>query len=140
MIEQLFRTMKLQGLQVEASQIDTAERLLKLIGIAAKAACLTMQLVQARDGDDQRCVDIAFTSAEVEALEALNMQLEGKTVLQKNPHPPNSLAWAAWIIARLGGWDGYPSSRPPGPITFRNGIADFRAILTGWQLRDVCMP
>ncbi|MCP4381263.1 MAG: IS4 family transposase, partial [Hyphomicrobiales bacterium] len=31
MIEQLFRTMKLQGLQVEASQIDTAERLLKLI-------------------------------------------------------------------------------------------------------------
>lgn len=140
MIEQLFRVMKRQGLQVEASQIDTADRLLKLVTIAAKAACLTLQLVQARDGNDPRAIGIAFTPAEVEMLEALNAQLEGKTALQKNPHPHNSLARASWIIARLGGWDGYPSSRPPGPITFKNGIAYFRAIAKGWALRDVCMP
>jgi hypothetical protein len=41
--------------------------------------------------------------------------------LQSNPHPKASLAWAAWIIAKLGGWNGYASSKPPGPITFFNG-------------------
>lgn len=140
MIEQLFRVMKQQGLKLEASQIDSAERLLKLIAIAAKAACLTLQLVQARDGTDTRSAALVFAPAELETLAALTPTLEGKTALQKNPHPPNSLAWASWIIARLGGWDGYPSSRPPGPITFKNGIEYFRAIATGWDLRNVCMP
>ena len=140
MIEQLFRVMKQQGLQVEASQIETADRLLKLIGIAAKAACLTLQLVQARDVNDPRTADLAFSPTEVETLQALCPRLEGKTALQKNPHPRHSLAWASWIIARLGGWDGYPSSRPPGPITFKNGLEYFRAIATGWAIRDECMP
>lgn len=139
-IEQLFRVMKRQGLQVEASQLDSAERLLKLIAVAAKAACLTMMLVQARDGDDRRPAGLGFTATEVETLQALNTQLEGNTAKQTNPYPAQSLAWASWIIARLGGWDGYPSSRPPGPITFKNGIEYFQAIATGWALRDVCMP
>ena len=56
------------------------------------------------------------------------------------PHPVRSLAWAAWIIARLGGWKGYPSERPPGPITFKHGLDYFRACAAGWVLRDVCMP
>jgi len=140
MIEQLFRLMKLQGLKVEDSQLATADRLTKLIAIAAKAACLTLQLVQARDGNDTRPANIAFKPDEIDTLDALNTTLEGKTARQKNPHPTRSLAWAAWIVARLGGWDGYPSSRPPGPITFYNGIKQFRAIARGWALRNVCMP
>jgi len=39
-------------------------------------------------------------------LEALQVRLEGKTAKQKNPHPGHSIAWLAWIIARLGGWTG----------------------------------
>lgn len=140
MVEQLFRVMKQQGLKVEDSQLDSAAGLLKLIAVAAKAACLTLQLVQARDGSDPRPASLAFTPAEIETLQALNTRLEGKTAKQKNPHPSLGLAWAAWIIARLGGWDGYPSSRPPGPITFKDGIDYFRAIATGWDLRNVCMP
>jgi hypothetical protein len=140
MIEQLFRVMKLQGLNVEESQLATADRLLKLIAIAAKAACMTMQLVQAREGNDRRAAGITFKPDEIDVLEALTPTLEGKTARQKNPHPPRSLAWAAWTIARLGGWDGYPSSRPPGPITFNNGLEQFRALVRGWALRNVCMP
>jgi len=140
MIEQLFRVMKQQGLKVEDSQLDTADRLLKLIAIAAKAATLTLQLVQARDGNDRRPAALAFGPDEIGALEAVNDRVEGPTALQKNPHPTHSLAWAAWIIARLGGWDGYRSSRPPGPITFKNGIEYFHAIATGWSLKNVCMP
>jgi hypothetical protein len=136
-IEQFFRTLKQQGLQLEDSQLANAERLLKLTAIAAKAAAVIMQLVQARDGAAAQPAEIAFTPAEIDTLQVLLPQLEGKTALQKNPHPPRSLAWAAWIIAKLGGWDGYPRSKPPGPITFRHGLDDFRSIARGWSLRDV---
>jgi Transposase DDE domain len=136
-IEQFFRTLKQQGLQLEDSQIETSDRLLKLTAIAARAACTIMQLVQARDGGSLQDASIIFTPAEIKALHALVPTLEGKTELQKNPHPPQSLAWAAWAVAKLGGWDGYPKSTPPGPITFRHGLEHFRSIARGWQLRDV---
>jgi hypothetical protein len=136
-IEQFFRTLKQQGLQIEDSQLDSAEKLIKLTAIAAKAAAVIMQLVQARDGKSAQSAEIAFTPAEIDTLHALLPELEGKTALQKNPHPPRSLAWAAWIIAKLGGWDGYPKSKPPGPITFRHGLQYFQSLAHGWRLRDV---
>lgn len=136
-IEQFFRTLKQQGLQLEDSQLETAERLIKLTAIAARAACTIMQLVQARDGLSAQPAKIAFTPAEIETLHALLPEVEGKTALQKNPHPPESLARAGWIIAKLGGWDGYPKSKPPGPITFRHGLEYFKSVAFGWKLRDV---
>src|SRR5882724_2818205 len=139
-IEQLFRLMKTQGLQLEDSQLADADGLIKLAAIATKAATAILQLVQARDGKSREPADIAFSQPESLVLDALNTRIEGKTALQKNPNPPHSLAWAAWIIARLGGWDGYPSSKRPGPITLRNGLEYFHAIANGWALRDVCMP
>jgi hypothetical protein len=42
-IEQFFRTLKQQGLQLEDSQLETADRLIKLTAIAARAACTIMQ-------------------------------------------------------------------------------------------------
>ncbi len=42
MIEQLFRTLKQHGLQLENSQLETADGLLKLTAIAARAACTTL--------------------------------------------------------------------------------------------------
>ncbi len=139
-IEQLWRLLKLQGLRLEDSQLASAEGLIKLTAIAAKAAVLTLQLQQARQGETDEPASVAFPDREIVVLHATNTRLEGKTALQKNPHRKHSLAWAAWIIARLGGWDGYPSSRPPGPITFRHGLEQFRNILIGWSIRDVCMP
>lgn len=139
-IEQLWRLLKLQGLRLEDSQLTTAEGLIKLTAIATRAAVVTLQLQQARDGKGGEPASTAFPEHEIVVLEAANTRIEGKTALQKNPHRKHSLAWAAWIIARLGGWDGYPSSRPPGPITYRHGLEEFRIILVGWALRDVCMP
>jgi hypothetical protein len=80
----------------------------------------------------------AFSPAKIETLHARLPELEGKTALQKNPHPPNSLPWAAWIIAKLGGWEGYPKSKPPGPITFRHGPEYFRSIAR-WMEAPRCM-
>src|SRR3990170_1326963 len=50
LIEQFFRVLKTQGFKLEDSQIATADRLLKLVAIAAKAAVITIQLLQAREG------------------------------------------------------------------------------------------
>lgn len=138
-IEQFFRVLKTQGFRLEDSQIGTADRLLKLVAIAAKAAVITIQLLQARDGG-QQSARIVFNASELAALTVLNQQIEARSKRLKNPHPPDSLPWAAWIIGRLGGWDGYPSSKPPGPITFKSGLEYFYALAAGWSLRDVCMP
>ena len=70
---------------------------------SAKKLSPRQQLVQARDGADARSAGVAFKPEEIETLEAVNPRLEGKTAKQKNPHPQHSLAWAAWIVARLGG-------------------------------------
>ena len=139
-IEQLFRLLKKQGLRLEDSQVETAERLLKLVAIAAHAAVLTLQLLQARDGRSGEPASLAFTADELGTLDALHTQYSGTTLRQQNPHPWRSLAWAAWLVARLGGWDGYPSSRPPGPITLQIGIDKLRLLAQGWGLRNVCMP
>ena len=139
LIEQFFRVLKTQGFKLEDSQIGTAERLLKLVAIAAKAAVITLQLLQARDGRGHQPVELAFNADEVATLVALNQNLEAKSRTLRNPHPPDNLAWAAWIIGRLGGWDGYPSSKPPGPITIKHGLEYFHAVAAGWTLRDECM-
>jgi hypothetical protein len=46
-------------------------------------------------------------------LEALPADLGGATARQRNPHPPGTLAYAAWVIARLGGWTGYYGNPAP---------------------------
>jgi hypothetical protein len=142
-IEQLFRVMKSQGLQLEDSQLGSAERLVKLAAIATKAACVELQLTQERDGAQQLAASVVFTEPEIETLAALSPTLEGSTDRQRNLHPPRSLAWAAWPIARLGGWNCY--YKPPGPTTFRRGMQQFYAIHHGRMLemrskREVRIP
>ena len=136
-IEQLFRLMKNEGLQIEDSRLETADRLLKLTVIAAKAAAITLQLVQARDGQTAEPASLAFTPVQIKVIAALGARYEGRTKLQSNPHPAASLAWAAWIIARLGGWDGYPRTKP-GPITMRRGVEYVLGVAQAWSmLNDV---
>jgi hypothetical protein len=134
-IEQIFRTLKSQGLNIEQSEVESYEALINLATMALLAAVLVMQLVQARDGTTQQNINDFFTPIEVECLVQLSAQLEGNTDKQKNPHPKNDLAFASWVIARLGGWSGYLNQRPPGPITMRNGIVRFYDILQGFTLK-----
>jgi DDE family transposase len=136
-IEQLFRSLKSQGLRIEESQLESAEGLIKLVAIATKVACIVIQLVQARNGGEQLPAEFVFTPEEIDALRAINKTLKGRTELQKNHHRPNTLAWAAWIIAKLGGWTGYASHRPPGPITFHMGMARFQILVAGRTLANV---
>ncbi len=122
-IEQVFRLLKKQGLDLTESLAHKYETLSRLAVVGLVAAVRVLQLVTARDNPDNTPASIAFSGHEIKILEALNPSLEGRTEIQKNPHPPKTLAFAVWVIARLGGWKSYSKSeRPPGPITFFNGL------------------
>jgi hypothetical protein len=139
-IEQLFRTLKTQGLGIEQSVVEDGAALEKLAVIGLIAAAITMQLVLARAAPnrDQPAAH-AFDARQIEVLDALQRQLQGRTEKQKNPYPHGTLAWAAWTIARLGGWSGYESERSTGPITMRDGLQRFNAIAQGYFLEaNVC--
>ena len=135
-IEQVFRVLKGQGFAIEESQVVEAATLAKLATASLIAAVRVMQLVRGRDGDTGQNLTDAFRPEDEPLIEALVTRLEGKTEKQKNPHPPGSLARAAWVIGRLGGWSGYRGGgyKPPGPKTMFGGLVKFDAIKQGWNL------
>jgi len=139
-IEQLFRTLKRQGLRIEQCVVEDGASLEKLAVIALVAATVTMQLVLARAaGTHDPPASRVFTAEQIEVLHALQNTLQGRTAKQQNPYPPESLAWAAWTVARLGGWTGYKSDKSAGPITMRDGLKRFNGIVDGYHLaRNVC--
>jgi hypothetical protein len=132
-IEQLFRTLKRRGLDVEGSLIEEAHGLMNLAALALVAAIRILQLTLARDGTTQQPASAAFNDEEVAVLKHLQPTVEGKTIKLKNPFAIDTLAWAAWIIARLGGWNPYAGQRPAGPITMHHGLTQFEAILLGFK-------
>jgi hypothetical protein len=133
-IELLFATIKSTGLDVESSELERGDALKKLCVIALHVALLINQLRQARDDESGIPASIAFSKKQIALLSALVKQYEGKTEKQKNPHQINSLAWASWIVARLGGWKGYACESPPGNKTFKCGIDRFDAMFDGYLL------
>lgn len=134
-VEQVFRLMKKQGLDIESSQVESADSLMKLAVVALCAAIQLLQLVLARDGTTKQQTADVFSSEEQVVLAMVLTTVEGKTAKQKNPYPKENLAWATWIIARLGGWQGYVKSEGwPGPITIGRGLTRFQGIYDGWKL------
>ena len=130
-IEQLFRTIKTQGFDIERVSMSTAPfRNLCAMTLVAGVSCL--QLVQDRDGEGQRPLEDVFSPADQAALEAVSATMEGQTAKQRNPHPRGSLAFAAWVCARLGGWNCYYGK--PGPVVMLRGLYQFRAIQLGYDL------
>ena len=135
-IEQLFRTLKTKGFDIEAVRIGEDAPRSKLTMAALVAAVTIQQLVHARDGgagqSRLRPVTDAFDPDDLPLIEALCQSLEGKTERQRNPHPRGSLAYAAWVCARLGGWTGYYGK--PGPIVMLQGWLEFQAAKRGAAL------
>ena len=130
-VEELFRTLKTRGFDIE--RVSIADAPFEILAAAALVAAVNvMQLVRDRDGRAGRPLHDVFLPDESAALEAVSATLEGKTERQKNPHPKGSLAFAAWVCARLGGWTGYYGK--PGPLVMLRGLHQFRAIQQGWSL------
>jgi hypothetical protein len=132
MIEEFFRTLKTAGFDIEEADIGDPKAMINFVAAAAVAAVTIKQLVQARDGNTDQLLSDAFDPDDRPILEAVSVRLEGKTERQRNPHSKGSLAFAAWVIARLGGWTGYYGK--PGPKVMRIGLAQFHAIKFGASL------
>jgi hypothetical protein len=130
-IEEIFRSLKSDGMRLEETQVHDASRLFKLALVGLAAATRTVQLVDARDGSPRPATDVIDATL-IPAAEVIAPTLEGKTRRQQNPHPPHSLAWLSWIVARLGGWNCY--YKPPGPKTMRAGWARFASMAAGFAL------
>jgi len=131
-IEQLFRTLKKQGLKLEDTQLEDGEAIQKLSVYAMVTALKIMQLVKARNDNGVK-ITAVFDQSEQQCLKEILPKLNGKTLKQQNPYQPSQLAWATWIVARLGGWDGFASQRPPGVITIHKGLEKFYHIFEAWN-------
>jgi hypothetical protein len=132
-IEQLFRALKTRGFDIEGMLVEEEAPLRNLVMATLVAAVTVQQLVHARDGHAApgplRPITDAFEPDDQALLEAFCAKLEGKTQRQKNPHPKASLAYGAWVCARLGGWTGYYGK--PGPIVMLEGWLYFQAAKQG---------
>ena len=132
-IELLFATLKQRGLEIEASQLESIGAIQKLCIMALSVAVTILQLTLGRENTEETA-DIVLDKPRQQFVEQLVPTVEGRTAKQKNPHPIGSLAWLAWLIARLGGWSGYASQRPPGFQTIYRGLQQFEMMFAGWQL------
>jgi hypothetical protein len=131
-IEEYFRTLKTAGFDIEDADLSDPHAMMNLVVAASIAAVTVMQLVKGRDGAGQQKLIDAFDADDQRILEAICAKLEGKTARQKNPHAKGTLAFAAWVIARLGGWTAYYGKA--GPKVMRRGLEDFQRIKFGVTL------
>lgn len=132
LIEELFRLLKQQGIDIESSQLESGKGLKKLTIMAMQAALKILQLRQDRDGLCSIGGYVVFNQQEMAFAQTIyRAQYKGKTELQRNPHPKDTLAWMSWIIARMGGWKGYKSMGKPGPITYKRGLDKFNLMFLG---------
>jgi hypothetical protein len=131
-IEQLFRTMKTKGFDIEASRVAEGGPFEKLAIATLIAAIEVLSLVRERDGAAGRPASDLFDADEQPIIAAVSDSLEGKTVRQKNPHAPGSLAHVAWVCARLGGWTGYYGKA--GPVVMLHGMLRLQAMIEGFRL------
>ncbi len=120
--------LKSDGLKLEESQMASGEKLFKLAAMALGAAVRIIQLRDARDGSERPATDV-IDAGQIEPAAMIGKTLEGRTQRQKNPHEKGSLAWLAWIVARLGGWNCY--YKPPGPKTMARGWPQLTTMLKG---------
>lgn len=133
-IEQYFRLLKSQGFQLEAATLESGAALKRLCLMTLGAALYVLRLLLARAGTNKQAASAVFSKSEQGCIAALMPEWEGSTLKQENPHERGTLGWVSWLIARLGGWKGYRSQRPPGPITYYRGMHRFAHVYQGWKL------
>lgn len=133
MIEEVFKILKKEGFNVEASELEYAAsiRKLSLMILEVIIKLFLMRLAYA-EPETPLSADSCFNEDEQTFLEHQITHLEGRTEKRKNPYKTKDLKRYVWAIARLGGWKGYESKRHPGMTTLWLGFKQFYASYQGW--------
>ena len=137
-IEEVFRILKKEGFDIEASELTRGKAVRKLCLMMLETIIKLFIMQIAYNCDEEIDPRSCFSSQEIECLDLQILQLEGNTKKLKNPYKPSDLKRYIWVIARLGGWKGYLKQRKPGITTFWIGLQKFASIMQGWLLfKDV---
>jgi len=133
-IEEVFKILKKEGYNIEASELEYASsiRKLSLLIMEVVLKLFLMRLAYA-EPETEIDADSCFTEEEQEFMEHQITRLEGKTEKQKNPYKSKDLKRYVWVLARLGGWKGYESKRIPGITALWIGLKYFKAAKEGWD-------
>ena len=139
MIEEVFKILKKEGFNIEASELEYASSVRKMcLMIMEVVIKLFLMRLAYAEPEVELSADTCFTENEQQFLEHQITRLEGKTEKQKNPYKVKDLKRYTWAIARMGGWKGYESKRHPGITTLWIGLKYFKAAYEGWEImRDV---
>lgn len=134
-IEEYFKLLKSDGFNIESTELESGKSIRKLTLIIMKVSIKIQRLKAARSGTTEMQVRDVFNDEEIECLELVNEDMSGNTIKQQNPYNSSNLAWATWIIARLGGWkEFYNDKRPPGNKTLIWGMDKFDGIMIGYSI------
>ena len=133
-IEEFFRTLKTAAFRIENAEIGDPKVMMKFVALAAIAATTVTQMVRARDNPSGQSLIDAFDPDDQPVIEAICRKYQGEapTKRQTNPHPRGTLAYATWVIARLGAWTGYYGK--PGPLVLSRGLQKYHAIKYGTKI------
>jgi len=137
-IEEIFRILKQEGYNIEASELESPKAIRKLCLLMLTSIIKLFQMHYCYNIPEGETLDamMCFNEKEQECLEEQSAKLEGKTEKLKNPYRTKSLRRATWVIARLGGWKGYKSERAPGITTLWIGLRRFNDLFEGWRLYE----
>jgi hypothetical protein len=80
----LFATLKLAGLDLEATQLESISAIQRLTILALSVAVRTLQMVEGRDNVELPAT-ITFSADQQECLTQIEPTLEGRTSKQQNP-------------------------------------------------------
>lgn len=132
-IEEVFKVLKGEGYNIEASELEYASsvRKLSLLIMEVVIKLFLMRLAYA-EPEVELSADSCFSEEEQEFAEHQIVRMEGKTKKQQNPYKKGDLKRYVWLIARMGGWKGYESKRHPGITTLWKGLNLFKAAFSGW--------
>jgi len=133
MIEEVFKILKKEGYDIEASELEYASSVRKMsLMIMEVIIKLFLMRLSYAEPEVPLEAETCFTEDEQQFLEHQITRLEGKTEKQKNPYKSKDLKRYVWAIARMGGWKGYEYKRHPGITTLWNGLKYFKAAFDGW--------
>lgn len=138
-IEEVFKILKKEGYNIEASELEYASSVRKMcLMIMEVTIKLFLMRLAYEEPELELSADSCFTSQQQDFLEYQISRLEGKTEKQKNPYKTKDLKRYVWAIARMGGWKGYEYKRHPGITTLWIGLKYYKAAFDGWILyKDV---